>query len=157
MSSLGSSRTSTEAPFRNMQAMRKRFQSVYSRGQRSSAVLPFVSPFSAVGSRARLGPTGGPWRPGTGCCRTACGGHSGRASLGSLSARLGMGRGGSRKASPLEDTQDRQRGETRSDVGRDAAGRLDAQAREEVARKEGGTNRSWDASEWMELSAIMCR
>lgn len=63
---------------------------------------------SVVESLAHPGPTGGPWRPGTGCCRTACGGHSGRASLGSLSARLGMGRGGSRKASHLKDTRHRQ-------------------------------------------------
>lgn len=55
---------------------------------------------SVVGSLAPLGP----WCPGTGCCRMACGGRSGRASLGSLSARLGMGRGGSRMASPLKDT-----------------------------------------------------
>lgn len=38
---------------------------------------------------------------GTGCCQKAYGGHSGRASLGSLSERLGMGRAGSRMASPL--------------------------------------------------------
>lgn len=38
---------------------------------------------------------------GTGCCQKACGGHSGHVSLGSLSERLGMGRGGSRMASPL--------------------------------------------------------
>lgn len=42
--------------------------------------------------------------PGTGCCRKACGGRSGRASLGSLSERLGMGRAGSRTASPLRNT-----------------------------------------------------
>lgn len=49
------------------------------------------------------------WCPGTGCCRKACGGHSGRASLGSLSERLGMGRGGSRMASPLKNTHTMQR------------------------------------------------
>lgn len=41
---------------------------------------------------------------GTGCCQKACGGHSGRVSLGSLSERLGMGRAGSRMASPLRNT-----------------------------------------------------
>lgn len=41
---------------------------------------------------------------GTGYCQKACCGHSGRASLGSLSERLGMGRAGSRMASPLRST-----------------------------------------------------
>lgn len=41
---------------------------------------------------------------GTGCCQKAYGGHSGRVSLGSLSERLGMGRAGSRMASPLRNT-----------------------------------------------------
>lgn len=41
------------------------------------------------------------WSLGTGRCRKACGGRSGRGSLGSLSERLGMGRAGSRMASPL--------------------------------------------------------
>lgn len=40
----------------------------------------------------------------TGCCQKAYGGHSGRGSLGSLSERLGMGRAGSRMASPLRST-----------------------------------------------------
>lgn len=43
-------------------------------------------------------------RQGTGCCQKAYGGRSGRASLGSLSERLGMGRAGSRMASPLKRT-----------------------------------------------------
>lgn len=44
------------------------------------------------------------WSRGTGCCRKAYGGHSERASLGSLSERLGMGRAGSRMAFPLRST-----------------------------------------------------
>lgn len=35
------------------------------------------------------------WFLDTGYCQRACDGHSGRASLGSLSERLGMGRAGS--------------------------------------------------------------
>lgn len=57
----------------------------------------------------------------TGCCQKAYGGHSGRASLGSLSERLGMGRAGSRMASPLRNTHNAQikfkaHGEVREDV-----------------------------------------
>lgn len=58
--------------------------------------------------RSTAGESGAPpgsatssWSPGTGCCQKACGGRSARASLGSLSERLGMGRTGSRTASPL--------------------------------------------------------
>lgn len=53
---------------------------------------------------ARLGSVANSSCPGTGCCRKACGGRSGRASLGSLSEMLGMGRAGSRMAFPLKST-----------------------------------------------------
>lgn len=48
---------------------------------------------------------------GTGCCQKAYGGHSERASLGSLSERLGMGRAGSRMAFPLKGTQRKSQGQ----------------------------------------------
>lgn len=54
--------------------------------------------------------------PGTGCCQKAYGGHSGRASLGSLSERLGMGRARSRKASPLRNTHTEVGCETRQQL-----------------------------------------
>lgn len=46
----------------------------------------------------------------SGCCQKACGGRSARASLGSLSERLGMGRTGSRTASRLGITHTKQAG-----------------------------------------------
>jgi len=48
---------------------------------------------------------------GTGCYQKAYGGHSGRASLGSLSERLGMGRAGSRMAFPLKEIHTKLKGQ----------------------------------------------
>lgn len=50
------------------------------------------------------------WCRDTGCCQKAGGGRSARASLGSLSERLGMGRTGSRTASRLGITHTKQAG-----------------------------------------------
>lgn len=74
---------------------------------RGFTVIVVVVGSVGVWQPALLAPPGsvaGSVCPGTGCCQKAYGGHSGHASLGSLSERLGMGRAGSRMASPLRNT-----------------------------------------------------
>lgn len=67
---------------------------------KSSSILSFIT--AAVSGQvskpdllAPLDQRVASWFLDTGYCQRACDGHSGRASLGSLSERLGMGRAGS--------------------------------------------------------------